>query len=545
MLAQQLTLTKGPYAMTNSPLATIILRFRDLVTGQGQTVEHHREIIATSGHVWWGWWRKRDETIPDDAFRILATKANGDGGLEAYLMDSGQERLYRVVCTDIFWDAKKAEIASPGKTETPEYYNEQKYLAWFKLTEIADVADPVSVLHQFSYLRVDEFFEDSNSAYEPFYGKRVFSVKELRQQDRTIWFVRPFQQNDPIQEVSLLDSRKLAPLHFATEYFESRSAALLWVSDTHFSERHHAFPSKPGANDYPLADQIKTNFKDKSVAGLIMSGDITWQALPAEYDTAKEFIRSLTYWSFLKSDQIAVCPGNHDLSFSEDPADKDKPIAVVGDDFKKAYSTFYQDTFNIGPNEFLSCGKRFLMGKAVPVDIVCLNSSSLQQLKNAFQGHGFIGDRQMNDAAEQMKWEVNSEKPRAYRIVVLHHHVLPTTYSATPEPNYPYSVVLDAEALSRWITKHRVDLVLHGHMHQPFCARISRPIDVNKPQESWHEFNVIGMGSSGVKGELGEINQNTVGFLEFAHDELSVSVHSVHSVNPSKEIWTVKLKYHS
>jgi len=533
--------------MTDNSLTTIILRFRDLVTDRGQTVEHHRQIINSSGHVWWGWWRKRDETIPDEAFRTLASKASA-GGLEAYLMDSGQDRLYKVICTDIVWDAKTVEIESPGKSETPDYYNKRKYLAWFRLTNITDVLDPEPVLHTFSYLQVDEFFESMKSAYKPFYGKRVFSVKELRQQDRTIWFLRNFQKGDTIQEVSLLDSREVAPLHFATEYFESNSDVLLWVSDTHFSEEgHHAFPARATANAFPLADRIKDNFEKKipTVAGLIISGDITWRALPAEFESAKEFIKSLTYWSLLKSDQIAVCPGNHDLEFSTDPADKEQPIVNVKEDFSKAYSAFYQDTFYLAPNQYFSCGKRFLMGKAVPVEIVCLNSSSLQQLQHAFQGHGFIGDKQMEDAAKQMNWDADSGKPSAYRIVVLHHHVLPTTYSSTPEANYAYSVVLDAEALSRWIVKYRVALVLHGHMHQPFCARISRPLDVNEPNDlnSWHDFYVVGMGSSGVKGELGEIKKNTVGFLKFEKEGVEVSVHSIDPTNPSEMLWTVKLAY--
>lgn len=533
--------------MSGNQLSTIILRFRDLVTDRGQTVAWHQDIVNNSGlgYVWWGWWRKREETVPDDVFRELAKRAKA-GGFEAYLMDSGQELLYKVVCTDVRWDQNLVEIASPDVTQTPEYYNQRAYLAWFKLSKITEVTDPEAVLHRFSYLRVDKFFTGKESSYAPFYGKQVHSVKELRQQDRTIWFLRDFKIGDPIHEVSLLSSRSVTPVHFSVEYFESKSRALLWVSDTHFSEEgHHGFPLKSTAYSLDLAERISTSFRDEfpTVAGIIISGDITWRALSAEFELAKEFIRKLTFWSPLQSDQIAVCPGNHDLRFSDDPADKNEPITIVGEESSAAYAAFYQDRFYLAPNEFLSCGKRFLLGDAVPVDVVCLNSSRLQQLKGAFQGHGFIGDKQMEDAAAQMQWEAHSEKPRAYRIIVLHHHLLPTTYSAAPIRNYPYSVVLDAEALSRWIAKYRVDLVLHGHMHQPFCARISRPIDVNNPQGLWHQFSVIGMGSSGVKEELGEVKSNTLGFLTFESDEVEVSVYSVDPVNPAKLIWKVNVPY--
>jgi Calcineurin-like phosphoesterase len=532
--------------VSTQKLSTIILRFRDLVTEHGQTIQRHQEI-ANGGYVWWGWWRKRDETIAGDAFRNLARRAQA-GGFEIYLMDSGQELLYRATCTEIRWDATYIKIKSPDITKTPEYYSTQTYLAWFQLKGITQVADPEVKLHKFTYLQVDEFFEHGKSSYTPFYGKRVYSVKELRQQDRTIWFLKDFENGEPTHEVSLLSSRSVAPVHFSTEYFESASRSLLWVSDVHFSgEGHHAFPLKPTHDTFDLAQRVVQNFGKPGpnnedtldVAGVIISGDVTWRALPQEFEMAKEFLKKLSFSTPLQSDQIAVCPGNHDLEFSTDPADKVKPITIVGEGPRAAYSQFYEDLFYLRPNEFLSCGKRLLLGKAVPVDIVCLNSSWLQQLKDAFQGHGFIGQLQMKDAAKQMGWDVDSNAPHAYRIVVIHHHILPTTYSAAAESNYQYSVVLDAEALSRWVVEHRVGLVLHGHMHQPFCARVSRPLDVNNPQGGFHDFHVLGMGSSGVKGELGEINTNTVGFLRFEKDVVNVSVHSIHPTDPSVFKWSV------
>jgi predicted MPP superfamily phosphohydrolase len=535
--------------MSTDKLSTIILRFRDLVTDRGQTIAWHKEIIDRSdGHfVWWGWWRKRGETIPDEAFRKLAKKAESEpGGLTAYLMDSGQELLYEVTCTEIKWDPKLAEIGTDEVSLTPEYYNKRKYLAWFKLTSIAEVKKPETVLHRYSYLRVDEFFEDKESHYTSFYNKQVYSVKELRQQDRTIWFLREFESGDPTHEVSLLSARAITPVHFSANYFESQSTALLWLSDTHFSEEgHHGFPLKSTATKSNLAESITRSFKETfpQVAGIIISGDITWRNLPTEFQLATEFIRELTFWSPLQPDQIAICPGNHDLKWSDDPADKTKPIDSVGRDYSQAYAAFYEGRFFIAPNEFLSCGRRFLMGNAIPVDIACLNSSYLQQLKDAFQGHGFIGDKQMEFVASEMNWDPDPDKPRAFRIVVLHHHLIPTTFRATAIADYAYSVVLDAEALSRWIAKYRVDLVLHGHMHQPFCTWIRRPINVGKPEQGWHTFSVIGMGSSGVEGELGEVNKNTVGFLDFKKDALTVSVHSIHSVNPSTKIWEVEVPY--
>lgn len=530
--------------MSADQVTTIILRFRDFAIPKGQTIARHQQIIEQSARhrVWWGWWRKLDETIPDDAFRNLASQA--EHGLEVFLFDSGQNLLYKAVCTNLRWDAQRKEILTESPEATPEYYNQQPLLAWFEFSEITPVPDVEGTLQKFSYERVDEVFVDKTSHYSEFYGKRVHSAEELRFQDRSVWFVRPFRASDFTHEIILRNPQ--VPVHFSRSYIESDSNALIWLSDLHFSkEGHHAFPFKPIGNRFDLGERLERDFKGKypKLAGVVMSGDLTWRAQAEEYQLVKDFLKRLRSWFEFGANQIAVCPGNHDLRYSEDPSDKSKPLDVIRPEFSADYSAFYRDVFSLAPNEYLSCGRRLLMGKAIPVEIACLNSSLLQQLKDAFQGHGFIGVTQMDDVAAQMNWSEDSDKPRAYRIVVMHHHLLPTTYSSDPEANYPYSVVLDAEALCRWIVKYRVDLVLHGHMHQPFCARISKPVNVSDPEGEWHDFAVLGMGSSGVEGEKGEINKNTVGFIEFQRDAVKVSVHTVHPVNQSEPAWTVTFPY--
>ena len=42
----------------------IILRFRDLVTKENDTIKQHQEIIQQHGSVWWGWWKKGTEKTP-------------------------------------------------------------------------------------------------------------------------------------------------------------------------------------------------------------------------------------------------------------------------------------------------------------------------------------------------------------------------------------------------------------------------------------------------------------------------------------------------
>ena len=36
----------------------VVLRFRDLVTEPGGTIDEHRRLIAAHGSAWWGWWMR-------------------------------------------------------------------------------------------------------------------------------------------------------------------------------------------------------------------------------------------------------------------------------------------------------------------------------------------------------------------------------------------------------------------------------------------------------------------------------------------------------
>ena len=148
---------------------TVILRFRDLVTENNVTIARHKDMIDKKGYVWWGWWNKGNEKLPFEEFCVLK------GEIESkpkyfYLMDSGQEKLYKAECLDIKCSGGD-KILSPELECTPNYYNEQKYYAWFKFDKIEECeADEVK---NYTYVNVDSLFVENHSNYEKFYGKRV------------------------------------------------------------------------------------------------------------------------------------------------------------------------------------------------------------------------------------------------------------------------------------------------------------------------------------------------------------------------------------
>ena len=508
---------------------TLILRFRDLATAEGQTLALHRQIVQQHGYVWWGWWNKFGEQVPVEVFTDLNTLMQ-ETGLDLYLFDSGKNELRRARCTEIRWGKAGTRISSPEIDRTPEYYKEQNYFAWFRFTDIATQVTAPAILHTFTYVHVAEFFESRVSRFFPLYGKRVESVAELQDQNRTIWFVRPFQPGDRTGAVPAAPKLS-ADSPFSTEPFASHSSTLLWLSDVHFG--NHAFPLTSDQFQRNLSQALEHDLKQKgqnSVAAAIISGDLTWKDEDAEFKQARGFVDGLRSWSTLDLSRILICPGNHDLKFSGDPSKVGEKPTLAPNDARRGYSDFYQTLYNHPPNKFFSCGRRFLVGNAVAVDVVCLNSSLLEQSKDAFQGQGFIGDEQLADAATQMGWDKTSatDSPRAFRVLVLHHHLVPVSFRAIPYIAHAGSVTWDAEAVVRWIIKYRVDLVLHGHMHDPFVTQMARPDPGDS--EKWHTFHIAGLGSSGVvSDELGDERYNTYGLVEFGRKEIAVEVRRIDS----------------
>jgi 3',5'-cyclic AMP phosphodiesterase CpdA len=411
------------------------------------------------------------------------------------------------------------------------------------------VPRPEPILQKLSYVDVPDFFTDGESGYKAFDSKIIASVDELRQQNRTIWFVRDVRDGDLTHEIKLLDSHQIEPSDFPREHIASSSTDLLWVSDLHFSEDgRHAFSLKTEPTGNRSAwGAIQMKLDDlgiQNIAGVIASGDFAWKAAPSEFDQARtSFFDAARNWSKeLKNYHFLVCPGNHDLRFSPSPDEKTQPVSVAPAEARAAYEDFYQNLYFKRPNEFLSCGRRLLLGNVVPLEIACLNSCLLDQTENLFQGQGFVGEAQMRDAARQLGWDSNRKGPRAIRIVVVHHHLLPVSYSEAPFQGWQYSLTLDAEALMRWALEHDVDLVLHGHQHQPFYTQVDRSINLKDVDTDSRKTTIVGMGSTGVDlGHLGETRSNMFALLSFGAQEVRFRFFSIDRRNPPQSLFDFRV----
>lgn len=183
---------------------------------------------------------------------------------------------------------------------------------------------------------------------------------------------------------------------------------------------------------------------------------------------------------------------------------------------------FYKKYFRVDPQEELFSVHRFLTKNLQPFEVICLNSCLLQQEKGHFQGMGFVGNNQLSAVEKYLK---ETQDSKSFRILVMHHHLLPVLFKEEPKADRMYSMMLDSEAISQFIIKNNIRLVLHGHTHKEFYAEIIRKTEDKRK----FKYYVVGIGSIGVKGEeLSESRTNMFAVLYVKNDKIIIEQHTIY-----------------
>lgn len=134
-----------------------------------------------------------------------------------------------------------------------------------------------------------------------------------------------------------------------------------------------------------------------TVVQVRVSGDLTFEASKEEYASALEFVNFMRSTYNLNDNCYSICPGNHDLKFSEKPYAEDDKVTIAYDSSKEAYIDFYRQVFGADPTESLYSIRRFLTPDLVPIEVIAINSCLLQQDKDHFRGMGYVGNDQRNE----------------------------------------------------------------------------------------------------------------------------------------------------
>ena len=202
-------------------------------------------------------------------------------------------------------------------------------------------------------------------------------------------------------------------------------SVLMQISDTHF-----------GTEQGAVVDALVALSKQQCPDVLVLSGDITQRARPAQFRAARAFVDRLGVpW-------LAV-PGNHDI-----------PLFDVWARVRRPYGR-YSAAFGADLEP---------VHRSPDLLVACINTTRPWRHK-----HGEVSALQV----EQVAKLVQHADPAQLRVVVVHQPIAVTL--VTDEPNRLRG---HAAALKRW-AQAGVDIVIGGHIHLPYVMPLeglARPL---------------------------------------------------------------------
>ena len=209
-----------------------------------------------------------------------------------------------------------------------------------------------------------------------------------------------------------------------------------------------------------LSDLVNGNISDH----LMITGDITNISLNDEFAYARKLINEY-YLSKMSNDTekeawryLSAIPGNHD-TYTPTSVEKDLFGNHFGDTLGYQQSntpTTLNDRFPAVKTLVTSCGT---------TSVIILSLLSGVPTK-PFVAAGYIGKQQL-DRASVMISQAREHNPKAYSVVLMHHPPIARYAEEWSEKMHGLPKE-EKEAINDFCTKENIDLLLHGHTHQPF-----------------------------------------------------------------------------
>lgn len=421
---------------------TIILRFRD--TKQYiDTIFEHNQIVNNIGYVWWGWWKKAEESSNEESLDILKSRLENGDKILIGLFDKTTSRFYKTNLIDLKFDFSN-KFNSPEKSFTPDYYNNAELYCWFKISKIDQISE-ADFVSSFAPIPLEN---------ETFYS---LPIKRILYKDR---------------------------IQIDGNY-------ILHLSDIHFG-LDFGFPEMQTPNSKPLINRIKDYFEGKrdiKIGLVIVSGDITTRADgDMFFGPAIGFFNELCSFFSIRKEQIVFVPGNHDI-----PLHKAEFLGYTHEETFKAFlKEFYQK------KKELSGLERFITADGIKLDVLRINSIRLRKVSE--KNFGYVGWDDYN----RIMLDAMDTDTKTIKIAVLHHHLLPVPNEELIEYDSDYgsiSVTVDSGRVLEGLQKYNFNLVLHGHQHLPGINKVARGVRKDNNILLDKGIYLIGAGSTGAKAD--------------------------------------------
>jgi 3',5'-cyclic AMP phosphodiesterase CpdA len=415
---------------------------------------------------------------------------------------------------DEFGQYLPLEPPDEERTGIPGYYRTSRSSrGWLRLVALTE--RPVEFFGNYSYAAPPPLPHHQPAQLSRLTGKRIIDADELRSMDTTIWAVQPSQPTDSAERFLIATRGQDGPLSAHPVHCDGDW--LLHLTDPHYAtgttrdEHQWRLESEDETAIPTMADAIHEAIirSKRRIGAIAVTGDLTCIASPAEFQEAGAGLFKLTNGLLgVGVERLVVVPGNHDIAWTRgDTYDPGAPVEVAPPAATATYRAFFQTLFGFPANAHLSMARRFSFPGGNLLDVVAVNSSSLEQGRSFLAGMGRVQESAYREAANCLSWHITSGL--GLRVLALHHHLALTEDLESPdEYRTGFGIAIDAPRIQRLAAHDGVHLAMHGHKHRAFVWRSDAYELPEYSHQRWNlgSFNILGGGSCGSRSTDGRRN---------------------------------------
>jgi hypothetical protein len=293
---------------------------------------------------------------------------------------------------------------------------------------------------------------------------------------------------------------------------EDNDFVVLHLSDLHIG-KEHAFrlPYRKGVLNEGksslvgvVTQDILSLDLDRRVDALVVSGDVTCNGNHEEFLRASEVIKELLLKLALGEDRLVVVAGNHDIDWS--PGDFAVGVENRDDVSREPFDKFVEQFGKPGK------GRPYLVEVVARsgrrrLQLLAMDSNYVEGPESA--GIGYVSRESLEKAEELLRQSGGGDEEEVLIWLILHHHVLPIISAELGEARgRRVSVMGNAAEVFAKARRWRVEMILHGHQHQPALTLAQRGQGMVEDLDL-RGVAVLGAGSCGAYREaLGPIARN-------------------------------------
>lgn len=294
--------------------------------------------------------------------------------------------------------------------------------------------------------------------------------------------------------------RPPAQLPDSTQGEPTASSATSWI--LHLSDLHFSRESEASEWAAQLREDLRGELGRRTLTAVVLSGDLTNRAMPAEFAAATAFVRQLRHDFDLAVNQIIIVPGNHDLDWERSRASYERkrrselPVMpeegqyfLDGDEVEliadidahrrrfEPFASFYQAVrADLYPLEY---DQQATIHPFEAAKILVLGLNSAWHID-----HRFTNRAEINSAALGRALRSIDDEPRyaTYMKIAVWHHPL---HSADEDR------IKDTGFVER-LAKAGFRLALHGHIHRSDLSQFKYDIT-----PGGRRVEVLGAGTFG------------------------------------------------